>query len=164
MKYKYYLGLGSNIEPKLKFLQNAVNELSKIGKVTNKSGIYESLPWGNSNQDNYFNAVIRFHSDLNPFHLLSNVKEIERKIGRKSYNEKWGPREIDIDIIFADDIYISKDYLAIPHKNFKNRFFVLEPMAELNDKYYPENEIKNIKYHLDHSTDKNHAKLSIENW
>ncbi len=58
----------------------------------------------------------------------------------------------------------NKEYLVITHKYFKHRFFVLEPMAELNDKYYPENEINNIKYHLDHSTDEYHAKLSIENW
>lgn len=164
MKFKYYLGLGSNIEPKFNFLQIAVNELSKIGNVAKKSGIYESLPWGKTDQDNFLNAVIRFHSDLNPFHLLSNVKEIEKKIGRKRYNEKWGPREIDIDILFVDSIYINKESLKIPHKHFKNRIFVLEPMAALDDKYKPEDGNQNIRCYLNQTTNQNHIKLSIENW
>jgi len=93
MKFKYYLGLGSNIEPRFSFLQNAVNELDKIGRVVRKSGIYESIPWGNANQDKFLNAVIRFYSDLDPFNLLANIKQIEQKIGRKYIEEKWGPRE-----------------------------------------------------------------------
>ena len=164
MKFKYYLGLGSNIEPKFKFLQNAVNELNEIGKVTKKSGIYESIAWGKSDQDNFLNAVIRFHSDLNPFNLLSSIKKIEDSIGRKINNVKWGPREIDIDILFVDNIYINKESLVIPHKHFKHRNFVLKPMAELNSDYNPENNDMNIDYYLNNSTDKSHIELSIENW
>jgi len=164
MKFKYYLGLGSNIEPKVEFLQNAINELNKIGKVTKKSAIYESMPWGNIQQNNFINAVVRFYSDLNPFHLLSHVKEIEKKIGRKRYNEIWGPREIDIDILFADNICINKDYLTIPHKYFKQRNFVLKPMAELNHIYKPENNENKVKYYLEHSIDKSFVNMSIKNW
>ena len=164
MKFKYYLGLGSNIEPKFKFLQNAVNELNNIGKVTKKSGIYETIAWGNANQDNFLNAVVRFHSDLNPFHLLSSIKEIEEAIGRKKNKEKWGSRKIDIDILFLDSIFIEKEYLKIPHKYFKTRNFVLRPMAELNSSYSPENNEMNIEYYLNNSTDKSHIDLSIEDW
>ena len=104
MIFKYYLGLGSNIEPKLSFLQNAVSELDEIGKIVRKSRIYESIPWGNANQDKYLNAVIRFYSDLDPFNLLTSIKQIEQKIGRKYTEEKWGPREIDIDILFYNNM------------------------------------------------------------
>jgi 2-amino-4-hydroxy-6-hydroxymethyldihydropteridine diphosphokinase len=164
MKFKYYLGLGSNIEPKFIFLQNAVINLNKIGEVKKKSGIYESLAWGNTNQENFLNAVVRFHTDLNPFHLLSEIKEIEKIVGRKTNNEKWGSREIDIDLLFSDNIFIEKDNLKIPHKYFKNRNFVLVPMAELNRDYNPKNNEMNIEYYLNNSTDLNQVELSIENW
>ena len=164
MKYKYYLGLGSNIEPKFNFLQKAVSELEKIGKVTKKSRIYESIPWGNANQDKFLNAVIRFYSDLDPFNLLANIKQIEQKIGRKYIEEKWGPREIDIDILFSDNIFINKQKLKIPHKHFKNRNFVLVPMAELNSDYRPENNAMNIKYFLNNKTDQNLVRQTNINW
>ena len=95
MKFKYYLSLGSNIEPRVSFLQNAVGELGKIGKVVRKSAIYESIPWGNENQDNFLNAVVRFYSDLDPFSLLANIKHIEQKVGRKnSINRAGSEREL----------------------------------------------------------------------
>ena len=164
MKYKYYLGLGSNIEPRFEFLKKAIIELNKIGNIAKKSAIYDSIPWGNKQQNNFINAVVRFYSDLNPFHLLSYVKEIEKKIGRNSHNEIWGPREIDIDILFADTICISKDYLTIPHKYFKQRNFVLKPMAELNSIYKPENNENDVEYYLEHSIDNSFVNISIKNW
>lgn len=164
MNYKYYLGLGSNIEPKFDFLQKAINELNEIGHVTRKSAIYDSKPWGNEEQDNFVNAVVRFHSDLNPFHLLLLIKEIEINIGRKKHNENWGPREIDIDILFADNISISKEYLTIPHKYYKQRNFVLKPMAEINHNYRPDYNHNNIKYYFDNSLDKSCVNISTKNW
>ena len=164
MKFKYYLGLGSNIEPKFKFLQNTVIKLNEIGEVTKKSGIYETAAWGNTKQEYFLNAVIRFHSELNPFHLLSSVKEIEEAIGREKNNDKWGPREIDIDILFSDCIFIEKENLTIPHKYFRNRNFVLVPMAELNSSYSPESNDINMEYYLNNSTDKSHVELIIKNW
>jgi len=164
MKYKYYLSLGSNIEPKFNFLQKAVSELEIIGKVTKKSRIYESIPWGNPDQDKFLNAVIRFYSDLNPFNLLSNIKQIEIKIGRKLNKEKWGQREIDIDILFSDNIFINKERLKIPHQHFRNRNFVLVPMAELNSDYKPENNGMNIEYFLNNKTDQSLVRQTNINW
>jgi 2-amino-4-hydroxy-6-hydroxymethyldihydropteridine diphosphokinase len=164
MKYKYYLGLGSNIEPKFEFLQKAITELNEVGNVTRRSAIYESKPWGFKQQDNFVNAVVRFHSELNPFHLLSVIKVIEKKNGRNNNSKNWGPREIDIDILFADNISISKDYLIIPHKYFRQRNFVLKPMAEINHNYRPEYNQNTIKYYFEHSTDKSFVNISIKNW
>jgi len=164
MKFKYYLGLGSNIEPRFSFLQNAVSELDKIGKVVRKSRIYESIPWGNANQEKFLNAVIRFYSDLNPFNLLSSIKNIEKSIGRKYNDIKWGPREIDIDILFSDNIIINKQILKIPHVHFKNRNFVLVPMAELNGDYRPGKNGMSIKYFLNNKTDQSLVRQTNINW
>jgi len=164
MKFKYYLGLGSNIEPRFGFLQNAVSELDKIGKVVRKSRIYESIPWGNATQDKFLNAVIRFYSDLDPFNLLASIKQIEQIIGRKYTEEKWGPREIDIDILFSDNIFIRKEFLKVPHEHFRNRNFVLVPMAELNSDYKPENNGMNIKYFLNNKTDHSIVRQTNINW
>lgn len=164
MKYKYYLGLGSNIEPKIYFLGKAIDELKKIGEVTNKSAIYETKAWGNEQQNDFINSVIRFHTDLDPLQLLSNIKSAEKKIGRESETEKWGPRIIDIDILFADNINIDNDDLTIPHKYFSERNFVLIPMMELNHKYKPENNENDIAFYFNHSNDNNYVNLSIENW
>lgn len=164
MKFKYYIGLGSNIEPKFKFLKKSIDELNHIGKVTKKSAIYESTAWGKENQSNFFNAVIRFHSDLDPFHLLKSIQKIEKNIGRTFNEEKWGPREIDIDIIFADNIYIHKKELNIPHKYFKKRNFVLKPMSELNQNYKPENNENDMLFYLNHSNDNKKVNISIKNW
>jgi 2-amino-4-hydroxy-6-hydroxymethyldihydropteridine diphosphokinase len=164
MKFNYYLGLGSNIDPKFEYLQKSIIELNKIGKVIKKSGIYETIPWGGVKQNNFLNAVVRFCTDLNPFHLLLLIKDIEEKIGRKRDEVIWGPREIDIDILFVDNICIDKKYLTVPHKYFKQRNFILKPMAELDSDYKPENNEQSIKYYLDNSTDQNYVNKSIENW
>lgn len=164
MIYKYYLGLGSNIEPKYKYLSDAIIELNIIGQVKEKSAIYTSQPWGYSNQKNFINAVVRFYTNLNPFELLSSLKLIEEKIGRNKQKEIWGPREIDIDILFSDHISIKKNYLTIPHKHFKDRNFVLKPMAELNQNYIPDDYQQNIDFYLNNSNDQNSVNISIEDW
>ena len=164
MNYKYYLGLGSNIEPRFKYLQDAISERGKIGKVVKKSRIYESTPWGNTNQDKFLNAVIRFYTDLDPFNLLSKIKIIEQKIGRKLNQVKWGSREIDIDILFSDNIFIEKEMLKVPHEQFRNRNFVLIPMAELNSDYKPEKNGMNIEYFLNNKTDQSLVRQTNINW
>jgi 2-amino-4-hydroxy-6-hydroxymethyldihydropteridine diphosphokinase len=164
MIYKYYIGLGSNIEPRLQFLQKAFEELNKIGKTTRKSAIYETSPWGEYDQSNFLNAIIRFYSEQNPFDLLKSIKAIERKMGRNHQNKKWSEREIDLDILFADNIFINKDFLKLPHQHFKERNFVLIPMAELAVNYKPENHNHNINHYLNNCFDNSIVQLSIRNW
>lgn len=135
MIYKYYLSLGSNITPRELYMRQAMAELESFGAVIKKSAIYESEPWGRKNQSKFLNAVIFFQSWLNPFELLNSIKHLEKSIGRKK-RLRWGPREIDIDIIFCENITIQHHSLKIPHENFQKRKFVLLPMMEL-DKNYP---------------------------
>ena len=98
MNYNYILSLGSNIEPRHEYLVKASTALNSIGNIIKKSSIYETEAWGNKNQPKYYNAIINFESLLPPRKLLQAIKEIENSIGRKK-TSKWGPREIDIDII-----------------------------------------------------------------
>jgi 2-amino-4-hydroxy-6-hydroxymethyldihydropteridine diphosphokinase len=72
MIYKYYLGLGSNIEPKLEFLKSAVKKLNALGHVVQKSSVYITEPWGDKNQSQFYNAVIELHTQLTPKPLFTN--------------------------------------------------------------------------------------------
>jgi 2-amino-4-hydroxy-6-hydroxymethyldihydropteridine diphosphokinase len=134
MTYNYILSLGSNIEPRKDYLLKASKKLNSIGNILKKSSIYETEPWGNKNQSNYYNAIVKFESFLSPTKLLQSLKSIERSIGRKK-TFHWGPREIDIDIIFCRDYTLNEPDLKIPHPEFALRRYVLEPMAEVDKDY-----------------------------
>jgi len=153
MIFNYYLGIGSNIEPRLIYLKKAIFELEIFGKIIKKSCIYESDAWGHKKQSEFLNAVLHFQSKSKPIELLHEIKNIETKIGRLKSGINWGPREIDIDIIFADGIQIRENDLEIPHKYFHERKFVLMPMAELNPEYIVEGNNFNIEYYLNECKD-----------
>lgn len=113
-----------------KQLNSAFRELAEAGEITKRSGIYETKPWGNVKQSNFFNMCIEFRTTLNPQELLTKIKNVEVQLGRVK-REKWGPREIDIDILFYEDQIISDPELTIPHKYLHERAFVLIPLAEI---------------------------------
>ena len=135
MIYKYILGLGSNIEPRLGYLKKACDDLRTVGKISGKSSIYQTQAWGNVNQSDFYNAVIEFKTKLAPRELLNELNKIENNLGRTSQIH-WGPREIDIDILFCRNYSFKESDLQIPHSEFSNRRFVLEPMVEL-DQFFP---------------------------
>jgi 2-amino-4-hydroxy-6-hydroxymethyldihydropteridine diphosphokinase len=134
MIYNYILSLGSNIEPREDYLVKALKELKSIGRIIKKSSIYETDAWGNYEQSKFYNAIINFESSLAPNKLLQALKKIEKSIGRKK-SFHWGPREIDIDIIFCQDYTVDEPDLKIPHPEFAERRFILQPLLEIN-KYY----------------------------
>ncbi|MCS7053768.1 MAG: 2-amino-4-hydroxy-6-hydroxymethyldihydropteridine diphosphokinase [Ignavibacterium sp.] len=138
MKSSYhicYISLGSNIGDRFEFLQKAVKliEDDKNIRLINASSVYETLPFGNVNQDNFLNAVIEIFTSLPPKNLLFRLKEIETEIGRNS-TSKWGPREIDLDIILYEDFLIEDGELSLPHPGLYQRDFFLVPLIELNSK------------------------------
>ena len=130
--HKYFLGIGSNIEPRRAYMHDSIAQLEKYGKIKEKSSLYESEPWGNKDQEFFYNAVIEFESELKPNDLLIKIKSIEQLLGRVK-SKHWGPRNIDIDILLCDDQSIKKKHLQVPHKLIKERQFVLQPIAELTD-------------------------------
>jgi len=133
--YVCYLSMGSNKNDRFAYLQKAVNliEDDENIRLLNVSSVYETLPFGNLTQENFYNTAVEILTLLDPIDLLKRLKEIESEIGR-SENEKWGPREIDLDIIFYDDIVIDEKELIIPHPGVYERDFFLIPLLELNDK------------------------------
>ena len=143
MTYNYILSLGSNIEPRWDYLIKALKELKSIGKILKKSSIYETEAWGNKEQSNFYNAVINLESNLAPKELLQTLKSIEKSIGRKK-SLHWGPREIDIDIIFCKDYTLHEPDLKIPHPEFASRRFVLEPIVEVDKDYLLSDSKKSI--------------------
>lgn len=130
--YRVFLGLGSNIGDRLNFISNAVTEIrnNKAVKFVKSSSVYETEPWGVEKQNLFLNIAIEICTYLKPGELLKFIKEIEPALGRVA-RKKWAEREIDIDILFCDDLIINKKGLSIPHPEIQNRNFVLIPMNEI---------------------------------
>lgn len=149
-----YISLGSNIGDKLKFLKTASEEISKLydTKIIRSSSIYKTEPWGKKNQDVFLNSVLEIDSGLTPELLLSGLKEIEIRLGRRN-REKWAEREIDLDILFYHDLVVKSDKINIPHPEIQNRKFVLIPMYELNPEFVHPVLNVSIGYLLENSKD-----------
>jgi len=127
-----YLGLGSNVSPKSTFLRTAESYIEQfIGKIIQRSSDYETDPWGVTDQENFVNNVVQVESYHNPHIVLSIIEKIEFSIGRQKHR-KWGERNIDVDILFYDDMILNIDKLKIPHPLIAQRNFVLAPMKEIN--------------------------------
>jgi 2-amino-4-hydroxy-6-hydroxymethyldihydropteridine diphosphokinase len=144
-------------------MKQALAELEKIGSIRKKSSLYESEPWGEKKQPAFLNAIISFHSPLPPQELLHAVKMIETRSGRKTF-KRWGPREIDIDIIFCENIIIDQKDLKIPHENFRGRKFVLLPMVELDKTYRIEGSSNTIEAELNNCSDRSFVQQVNEDW
>ena len=126
-----YLALGSNLGDRLLFIHKAIEELELGGvKVLKLSTIIETDPVGGVVQGKFLNGVLKASTNLSPEELHMTTQLIERKLGRikKTLN---GPRVIDIDILFYDDIKLVTPKLIIPHPRSLERSFVMQPLAEI---------------------------------
>lgn len=128
-----FLGLGSNINDRLKYLDTAASLIGSCSNIetVSVSSVYETEPWGIKEQDSFLNRVMKVNTSFTPEELLDFIKEAEKKTGRKE-RQKWYEREIDIDILFFGTTILENDTFAIPHKEVQNRRFVLIPMCELD--------------------------------
>jgi 2-amino-4-hydroxy-6-hydroxymethyldihydropteridine diphosphokinase len=128
-----YIGIGSNLGDKLHHCEKAISEILKIDrhKLLAKSSLFKTQPIGYTSQNWFVNGVIKIETDLEAPELLRTLKTIESQLGRtKTF--RWGPRTIDLDILFFDDIEIHTEELQIPHPLIQNRQFVLIPLAEID--------------------------------
>jgi 2-amino-4-hydroxy-6-hydroxymethyldihydropteridine diphosphokinase len=128
-----YIGIGSNLGDKLNHCEKAISEISRIDrhKLLAKSSLFKTQPIGHASQDWFVNGVIKIETDLEPPELFRTLKTIESRLGRtKTF--RWGPRTIDLDLLFFDDIEIHTEELQIPHPQIQNRQFVLVPLAEID--------------------------------
>jgi len=141
MNNSVYIGLGSNMGCKRDNIAQAVALISAIPGVNikNISSLYETEPWGKTDQDKFLNQVIEIETSLPPKELLRELQNIEIKMGRQR-QEKWGPRLIDLDILLYGNEVLDDPQLIIPHPHMRERLFVLVPLAEIGaDLRFPDN-------------------------
>tara|TARA_B110000263_G_scaffold69410_1_gene60408 strand:+ start:122 stop:595 length:474 start_codon:yes stop_codon:yes gene_type:complete len=129
------LSLGSNIGDRKSNLTAALVELAKLVEIKGVSSIYESEPLLMTDQSSFYNIAIEIKYSKTPKNLLDEIKKIEINLGRKK-TVRYGPRIIDIDIIFFDGKNISTEMLTIPHYGWKNRLFVIEPICEIVEEFH----------------------------
>ena len=134
MDHIVYLALGSNLGNRLSNLKNAVSNLPPQMEVKKKSLVYETPPWGHTDQPHFLNQVVMVHTYMEPEDLLGHIKRLETVLGREPTFEN-GPRVIDIDILFYDDVIIDSPPLVIPHPRLHQRGFVLVPLNEIDPEF-----------------------------
>ena len=128
------LGLGSNVGERREYLQAAVDALPRAGvRVVASSSTYDTDPVGEVlHQPSFLNACVLVRTSLEPLELLAAVKNLERELGRAARGPRYGPREIDIDVLLLDDVELRDERLTLPHAQLSTRRFVLIPALELD--------------------------------
>ncbi|MFP7273235.1 2-amino-4-hydroxy-6-hydroxymethyldihydropteridine diphosphokinase [Bacillus safensis] len=127
-----YIALGSNIGKKETYLKEAVKKLHEHPEVQVEliSSIYETVPVGYENQDDFLNMAVKITTSLRPEELLSLTQKIEQELGR-TREVRWGPRTADLDILLYNRENIETEQLVVPHPRMYERLFVLVPMSEI---------------------------------
>ncbi|MGB9811773.1 MAG: 2-amino-4-hydroxy-6-hydroxymethyldihydropteridine diphosphokinase [Dictyoglomus turgidum] len=129
--HKVFIAIGSNIGDRRKNIETALKKMEELGlRIIKKSSIIETEPYGYKDQDKFLNGVVLVETGFDPFELLELLLNIEKEMGRER-KIKWGPRNIDLDIIFYDDLVIDTENLKIPHPDAHNRTFVMGPLSEI---------------------------------
>jgi 2-amino-4-hydroxy-6-hydroxymethyldihydropteridine diphosphokinase len=133
-----FLLTGGNIGDRRNYLLKAKNEIiERCGNILKASDVYETAAWGNEKQESFLNQVLKIETSHPAQKLLKIILQVEENLGRKR-QLKYGPRTIDIDILFFNNEIINEEGLKIPHPQIQNRRFVLIPMMEIApDKIHP---------------------------
>ncbi|GAB6100203.1 2-amino-4-hydroxy-6-hydroxymethyldihydropteridine diphosphokinase [Halanaerocella petrolearia] len=129
-----YLGLGTNKGDREENLNQAIKSIEKFPQteLIGLSKIYETEPWGYTDQQDFLNMCLQIETELTPYDLLDWCQEVENKLKRKR-KIKWGPRTIDVDILVYDDLKLNDEELTLPHPRIRERAFVLVPLGDLNE-------------------------------
>ncbi|MBI3609482.1 MAG: 2-amino-4-hydroxy-6-hydroxymethyldihydropteridine diphosphokinase [Nitrospirae bacterium] len=127
-----YIGIGSNMGDRQAYCEEAVRRIARFPKtaILAASSLYETAPLEIPDQDRFINAVVAVRTELSPHELLRACQEVEQFLGRKR-SVRFGPRTIDLDVLFYGDRIIQEPGLTIPHPRMHERRFVLEPLAEI---------------------------------
>ncbi len=130
-----YISIGSNLGDRLEYTREAIRKLkqSKGIEIRKASSVYETQPTEYKDQPWFLNMVLEFETPLEPLNLLELLLGIENQMGRER-NRKWGPRNIDLDLLLHDELVINSDKLTLPHPRMHQRRFVLVPLAEIAPK------------------------------
>lgn len=125
-----YLSLGSNVGDRAAQLRAALKALEASCQIQAVSPVYETAPVGELNQPAFLNAAVEIKTALGPLELLNAAKHVENALGRTP-RTRWGPREIDIDLLLWGDVILQSETLTLPHPEFRKRMFVLAPLADI---------------------------------
>lgn len=132
MPAKVFIAIGSNLGDRVENCRKAVELIGKLPstKVIRESSLYETEPWGYEDQPLFLNGAVEIETSLSPVELLVELKRVEAETGRQE-TFRWGPRAIDLDIVFYGDDVINEGGLTIPHPRAHERPFVLVPLKEI---------------------------------
>ncbi|MFZ0456112.1 MAG: 2-amino-4-hydroxy-6-hydroxymethyldihydropteridine diphosphokinase [Ignavibacteriaceae bacterium] len=132
-----YIALGSNKGNKLDYLTKAIEEINNRNdcSVISVSSVYETKPFGNINQEDFYNCTAEIKTSISIIEFFHLLKNIEKQLGRKK-TERWGPREIDLDLLFFNNEIYSDDKLKVPHEGIVYRDFVLVPLCEIAPNFF----------------------------
>lgn len=130
---KVYLALGSNISPRMDYLNKAMARLNEVDgiQILEHSSIYETMPVGSVEQSDFLNQVVELETSFQALDLLKICQGIEDDLGRVR-DVRWGPRTIDLDILLYNEEHIKMDQLIVPHPRMHERAFVLVPLNDLD--------------------------------
>lgn len=127
---RVFLGIGTNLGDRQGNLREARVRLSQRLEILKESSIYQTAPWGYLDQPAFLNQVVEAQTTLSSLNLLGFLKDIEKQLGRQE-NFRYGPRLIDLDILFYGNRIIQTPRLQVPHPRLTERAFVLVPLAEI---------------------------------
>jgi 2-amino-4-hydroxy-6-hydroxymethyldihydropteridine diphosphokinase len=131
-----FISLGSNSGTREAFLESARRELGSLAGVIQKaSSIYETAPWGKTDQPLFLNQVIQISSSLDPNMLMELFLKVEKMSGRVRASERWVERTLDIDLLFYGSLAIDTPVLQVPHPEIPSRRFILVPLNEIAPKF-----------------------------
>jgi len=134
VKQEIYVGLGSNLGDRLANIRKAIELMKEAGiEIIDEASIYETEPLGYKEQGWFLNSVVKARTELSPLRLWKRLERIEKSMGRER-EVKWGPRIIDLDILFYGDKILNGRELRIPHPELHKRKFVLIPLEEIAPK------------------------------
>jgi len=128
-----YISVGSNLGNKLENCRQGLQSLTESGTcLTAQSHIYQTEPVDYTDQDWFINYAVKIETDLDPFQLMERIQTIQRNAGRTRDKIRFGPRILDLDIIFYEEVVIYSAQLTIPHPRMHERRFVLQPLCDIN--------------------------------
>lgn len=129
-----YLSLGSNLGDREEYLRKGLGFLARSLQIVRVSSVYETEPWGNTKQPHFLNLVCGASVEMSPRQLLKVAKGVEQCVGRRP-TFRYGPRVLDVDVLFYGGQVVTTPELTIPHPRIPERAFVLVPLAEIASFY-----------------------------
>ncbi len=157
-----FVGLGSNLGERLENILQALEFIQgmPLTKILDYSSVYETAPVGYRAQGNFLNQVIQITTGQTPVSFLEKSLVIEKKLGRRR-RIKWGPRTLDVDLLFWGNLVVQTDALVLPHPQIESRRFVLEPLCEIAPQFVTPLNQKTVQQLRDECADRNAVTLYL---